>query len=260
MQPMVNLALRVLREAGEELVHAVERFDFERSSDQDISKFVADSAIRTEKTIIFKLRKHYPEDTFQGRETGTTTGEDENGKTWLINPLEGQENFRSGLPVYSIVLACQINGKTEHALVINPVTGQEFTASRGRGAEMSGRRIRTSEKIKLNNAILGIKYPSIVQDERNDRIRQRLSNLSMQTRMVRALGDDALTLAHLAAGHLDAIWLSNVESTSLQAGGLIAKEAGALLTDFSGGPSYESEGDVLSSNPKLLKSLIKGSL
>ena len=260
MQPMVNLALRVLRDAGEELVHAVERFDFERSSDQDISKFVADSAIRTEKTIIFKLRKHFPEDTFQGRETGTSSSEKPTGNTWLITPLEGQENFRSGLPDYSLVLACQVNGKTEHALIINPVTGQEFTASRGRGAELSGRRMRASSKTKLSQAIVGIKFPGIAQDERNDRIRVRIGNLSQQTRMIRALGDDALTLAHLAAGHIDAAWLNNVDSLTLQAGALIAKEAGVLITDFSGGPDYASEGDVIASNPKLLKSVIKGSL
>ncbi|MEH6347043.1 MAG: inositol monophosphatase family protein [Bermanella sp.] len=260
MQPMVNLALRVLREAGEELVHAVERFDFERSSDQEISKFVTDSAIRTEKQIIFKLRKHFPEDTFQGRETGTQEREEKTGNKWLINPLEGQDNFRGGLPLYSLVLACQINGKTEHAVIINPITGQEFTASRGRGAELSGRRIRASEKIKLSQSTVAIKFPGIAQDERNDRIRQRIGNLSQNTRMIRALGDDALSLAHLAAGQVDAAWLNNVDSITLQAGALIAKEAGILITDFSGGPDYESEGDVIASNPKLLKSVIKSSL
>lgn len=260
MQPMVNIALRVLREAGEELVHAVERFDFERSSDQDISKFIADSAIGTEKQIIFKLRKHFPDDRFQGRETGSQERENSNGNLWLINPVEGQENFRSGLPLFSLVLACQVNGKTEHALIINPVSGQEFTATRGRGAECNGRRMRTSDKLKLSQAIIGIKYPGMAQDERNNRIRERIANLASQTRMIRALGDDALTLAHLAAGHIDAAWLTNVEQTSLEAGVLIAREAGSLVTDSSGGADFTSQGDVIAANPKLIKSFIKGSL
>ncbi|MGR6872525.1 inositol monophosphatase family protein [Pseudomonas sp. HK3] len=259
MQPMVNLALRVLREAGEELVHALERFDFERSSDQEISKFIADCAIGTEKQIIFKLRKHFSEDSFQGRETGRQERDKPNGTVWLINPLEGHENFRSGLPLFSLVLACQVNGKTEHAIIVNPMSGQEFTATRGRGAEMSGRRIRTNDKTKISQSIIGVKFPGIADNDRNQRIRVRISNLASQTRMIRALGDDALSLAHLAAGHLDAIWLSDVDSTVIQAGALIAKEAGCLITDLSGGSLYE-EGDLIASNPKLLKNVIKSSM
>lgn len=260
MQPMVNLALRVLREAGEELVHAVDRFDFERATDQEISKFIADCAISTEKQVIFKMRKHFDNDSFAGRETGRQDPESPSGTVWSINPLEGEENFRNSLPIYSIVLSCEIEGKVEHAIVMNPSNGQEFTASRGRGAELSGRRMRTGGKAKLNQSLLGVKFPGMAQNERNDRIRQRLNKLSCETRMIRALGDDALSLAHLAAGQLDAVWLSNVDQTSLKAGGLIAKEAGALLTDFSGGPDFASEGDVIASNPKLLKTVIKASI
>lgn len=259
MQPMVNLALRVLREAGEELVHAVDRFDFERATDQEISKFIADCAFGTEKQVIFKLRKHFANDSFAGRETGRKDPEEPSGTLWTINPLEGEDNFRNGLPLFSIVLTCEMNGKTEHALIINPVTGQEFTASRGRGAELSGRRIRTNDKTKLSQSILGIKFPGMDQNERNNRIRERLAQLSCETRMIRSLGDDALTLAHVAAGHLDGAWISNTDNTALKAGALIAKEAGALLTDFSGGPDYEAEGDVIAANPKLLKLLIKAS-
>jgi len=260
MQPMVNLALRVLREAGEELVHAVDRFDFERASDPEISKFIADCAIGTEKQIIFKLRKHFPNDSFVGRDTGRKDADEPSGALWSINPLEGEENFRSGLPLFSLVLTCSINGKTEHAIIINPVTRQEFTASRGRGAEMSGRRIRTTEKRQLSQCLLGVKFPGIASNPRNDRLRERMAKLSGETRMIRALGDDALSLASLAAGQLDAVWLTGVESTSLQAGALIAKESGALLTDFSGGPDYDAEGDVIAASPKLLKLVIKASV
>lgn len=259
MQPMVNLALRVLREAGEELVHALDRFDFERASDQEISKFIADSSIGTEKQIIFKLRKHFADDVFEGRETGRQERENSTETTWLINPLSGEDNFRAGLPLYSLVLVCQVNGRTEHAIIVNPVNGQEFTASRGRGAEMSGRRIRASQKTKLSQAVLGLKFPGIADNDSNNRLRERIALLSTQTSMIRSLGDDALTLAHLAAGQLDAAWLGGVNNTSLEAGALIAKEAGCLLTDFSGGPDYD-QGDVIAANPKLLKSLIKASV
>ncbi len=257
---MVSIALRVLREAGEELVHAVERFDFERASDQEISKFIADSSIGTEKQIIFKLRKHFQDDNFQGRETGTHARNPDANAVWLINPMAGKDNFRSGLPLYSLVLVHQVNGKTEHALIVNPATGEEFTATRGRGAEMNGRRIRTSDRAKLSQAILGIKFPGIADSERNDRLRERIGKLTTQTRMIRALGNDALTMAHVAAGHIDAAWLGDVDEFSLEAGALMAKEAGCLITDFSGGHDAMTQRDVIVSNAKLLKGVLQGSL
>ena len=260
MQPMVSIALRVLREAGEELVHAAERFDFERASDQEISKFIADCSIGTEKQIIFKLRKHFPEDNFEGRETGAQNRNEDAKHTWQVHALEGKENFRSGLPLYSLVLTCLLEGKVQHALIINPATGEEFSATRGRGAELSGRRIRTTEKTKLNQTIIGVKFPGIAENERNDRLRQRLINLAGQTRLVRALGDDALTLAYAASGQVDAAWISEADDISLQAGILIAKEAGCLMSDFSGGPDYATQRDIIAANPKLLKAIIKGSL
>ena len=259
MQPMVNLALRVLREAGEELVHAVDRFDFARATDQEIGKFIADSAIGAEKQIIFKLRKHFADDGFEGRETGSQEPSGKSNATWLINPLEGADNFRNGLPIYSLVLVYQVSGRTEHAIIVNPANGQEFTATRGRGAEMSGRRIRANEKTKVSQSVLGIKFPGIADNDNNNRLRERLTKLSSKTSMIRALGDDALTLAHLAAGQIDGAWLTDVNKTSLEAGALIAKEAGCLLSDLSGGPAYE-QGDVIAASPKLLKAIIKASL
>jgi len=260
MQPMVSIALRVLREAGQELVHAAERFDFDRATDQEISKFIADCSIGTEKQIIFKMRKHFPDDNFLGRETGSQVRSEETPTTWHVHALEGAENFRTGLPLYSMVLVCMVDGKAQHALIVNPATGEEFTASRGRGAELSGRRIRTGEKTKLSQTVLAVKYPGIADNERNVRLRERIMNLSTQTRLIRALGDDALTLAYTASGQVDASWISEADDMSLQAGILIAKEAGCLMTDFSGGPDFETQRDVICSNPKLLKSVLKGSL
>jgi len=260
MQPIVSVALRVLREAGQELVHAAERFDFERATDQEISKFIADCSIGTEKQIIFKLRKHFPDDNFQGNETGSQVRSENATTTWHVHALEGAENFRSGLPLYCLVLVCTIAGKTQHALIVNPATGEEFTATRGRGTEMSGRRVRTTEKSKLSQTILAVKFPGIADNERNVRLRERLMNLSGETRMIRAFGNDALSMAYTASGQVDACWINEADDISLMAGVLIAKEAGCLMTDFSGGPDYETQRDVICANPKLLKAVIKGSL
>lgn len=260
MQPTVNIALRVLREAGEELTQAVERFDFADASELEISKFIAECCIGTEKKLIFSLRKHFPEHSFQGRETGFHERNPDTDTVWFINPIEGLENFRNGLPLYSMVLVCQINGKVEHAIVFNPASGEEFSASRGRGSEYNNRRTRTGERLKIEQAMVGLKYPGLAQNERNERLRTRIANFSNQVRGVRVLGNDAITMAYAAAGRLDAVWLSEVDSINLMAGSLLMKEAGCLICDFAGGNDMDKQGDVVAANPKLMKTIIQVSL
>lgn len=257
MQPTVNIALRSLREAAEELVRAFERFDFEHSSEREVLKFLADCRIGTEKKIMFSLKRAFPKHSFEGPETGLRTATPKSQTLWKLNPLEGLENFRNGLPLYNINLACLVDNKVEHALVVNPATGEEFTASRGRGASRNGRRIRTPEVSKLNQCILGVNFPGLAQNERNLKLRRQITNLIEQAHDVRSLGTNALTVAYAAAGQLHAACVCNLDPTDLLSSSLIAKEAGCLLADFSGSHDYIKTGDLAVANPKLIKAMVQ---
>lgn len=257
MQPTVNIALRSIREASEELVRAFERFDFDHASERDISKFLAECRIGTEKKIIFSLKRAFPRHSFEGPETGIREASPESSTLWKINPIEGLENFRNRLPLYSINVACITDGKVEHALVLNPATGEEFTASRGRGASYNGRRIRSREVTKLSQCILGVNYPGLAQTERNQKVREQIARLTEHAHGVRTIGANALTVAYAAAGHLHAAWMCDLEETDLLASSLIAKEAGCLLSDFSGGTDYSKSGDIAVANPRLIKALLQ---
>lgn len=255
MQPMVNLALRAARNAGQDLARRLDRFDANQSTDQEKAKFIADCAIGLEKSIIFELRKSFENHNFNGRETGYSAGED-NQPEWHICVIDDITNFRVGIPAFAIIIGCKVNGKTEHAVVLNPMNSDEFTASRGRGAQMNNRRIRCSNSHDLGDAIIGYTRAQGHTESAYDQ-NQRLQNLMGRCYDVRNIGSNALSLCYVAANRYQGVMLSNVDEFSLLATSLIASEAGCLIADMSGAPVIKTPANLVASNPRLLKSLLK---
>ncbi|WP_221799857.1 inositol monophosphatase family protein [Oceanobacter mangrovi] len=252
---MVNLALRAARNAGEDLVRRLDRFDSSQSTDQEKAKFIADCSIGLEKAIIFDLKKAYPEHNYRGRETGLNAGV-EKQPTWSVCVIDDIANFRVGIPAFAIIIACQINGKTEHAIITNPINGDEFSASRGRGTQANNRRIRCGSTVALADAIIGYTQPVGTGEEAFSQ-RERLMKLMSKTYDLRNIGSNALSLAYVAADRFQGVLLSNVDEFALQAGSLIASEAGCLLSDVSGQPQLKPGCNLVVSNPRLLKNLLQ---
>ncbi|MFY9179276.1 MAG: inositol monophosphatase family protein [Venatoribacter sp.] len=254
MQPMVNIALRAARNASQDLSQRLDRFDNHLSTEQEKAKFVADCAIGLEKGIIFELKKSFPEHNFQGRETGLN-GDDAKQPTWLVCVIDEVANFRVGLPNYAILLACRVNNKIEHAVVVNPSNGDEFTASRGRGAQLNNRRIRCGGLTNLGDAIIGFTQPASSNDSAFDQ-NQRIVKLMGKTMEWRNIGSNTLSICYVAANRLQAALLSNVDEWSLNCASLIAAESGCLIADVQGRPVVNAPADMVVTNPRLLKALL----
>lgn len=254
MQPMVNLALRAARNAGLDLASRLERFDFHQSSDQEKAKFIADCTIGLEKSIIFDLKKSLPEHNFLGRETGLN-GEDNKQPTWQICVIDDLSNFRVGIPYFAISIACVINGKTEHAVIINPMNNDEFTASRGRGAQLNGRRIRTSALTNLQDSIIGYTQP-VGSNETVINQRQRIGKMISQGLEVRCFGSNTLTICYAAANRIQAALVSQVDEFAYVAAGLVAAEAGCLTATAEGHTQIRTPANIIVSGPRLLKGMI----
>ena len=254
MQPMVNLALRAARNAGQDLVRRLDRFDATQSTDQEKAKFVADCTIGLEKGIIFELKKSLPEHNYEGRETGLNAGDDKQ-PLWQICVIDDIANFRVGIPAFAIIICCLINGKTEHAVVVNPMNGDEFSASRGRGSQLNNRRIRCGNLTTLTDAITAFTQPMGLSDNAFQQ-RTKINALMQGGYDIRCIGSNALTLAYVAADRFQAALISDMDTYSLNAGGLIASEAGCLLADLNGAPRITAPANIAVANPRLLKALI----
>lgn len=130
MQPMLNIALRAARSAGELIFRSIERLDVISVNEKDAKDYVTEVDRAAEQTIVAALRKAYPTHAIMGEEGGFIEGSGEGADyLWVIDPLDGTTNFIHGVPHFAVSIACKYKGRLEHAVVLDPVRQEEFTAS-----------------------------------------------------------------------------------------------------------------------------------
>jgi myo-inositol-1(or 4)-monophosphatase len=206
MEPTATIALRAARKAGDLIVRASDDMDRVGFRTKGAADYVTDIDIAAEKEILYHLNKAYPEHRFLCEESGLSGNEDSE-YTWIIDPLDGTSNFMRGIPHYAVSIACLHRGKIEHAVVYDPVRREEFIASRGRGAQLNGHRIRVSDRKELQEALVGTGIPFLGHcDQHLDWYTQSLAAVTSRSMGVRRAGAATLDLAYVAAGRLDGFW------------------------------------------------------
>lgn len=257
MEPMINIALRAARKVGENIVRASDDLERLEVVEKGVNDFVSEVDISAEQDLIYHLQKAYPDHAILGEESGLIGSEDAEYK-WIIDPLDGTTNFVRGIPHYAISIACLRRGKLEHALVLDPVRREEFTASRGRGAQLNGRRIRVSKQTSLEGSLLGTGIP--FKDHCDDKLEaytKTLEVLAGQSAGIRRAGAASLDLAYVAAGRLDAFWEIGLSPWDMAAGALLVREAGGLVSDINASENFLDSGNIVCGNPKCFKAVLQ---
>jgi myo-inositol-1(or 4)-monophosphatase len=257
MEPMVNIALRAARKAGEMIVRASDDLDRVQVQAKGVNDFVSEADLAAEREIVYQLHKAYPEHAILGEETGLTGSEDAEYR-WLVDPLDGTTNFIRGIPHFAVSIACLHRNRMEHAVIVDPVRREEFTASRGRGAALNGRRLRVSSLPGLEGALLGTGIPYKNHcDEKLPQYARSLELLAGQVAGIRRAGAASLDLAYVAAGRLDAFWEIGLSAWDMAAGALLVKEAGGLVSDINGSNDYLESGNIVCGNPRCFKAVLQ---
>jgi myo-inositol-1(or 4)-monophosphatase len=257
MEPMTHMALRAARKAGDIIVRATDDLDRIEVENKGANDFVSEVDRAAEKEIIYQLSKAYPDHGFLGEEGGVA-GNPEAEYRWIIDPLDGTTNFVRGIPHFAVSIACEYRGKIEHAVVLDPVRREEFTASRGRGAQLNGRRIRVSKLNGLDGALIGTGIPFKARQAGHlPAYTRSLEKLAAGSAGIRRAGAAALDLAYVAAGRLDAFWEIGLSPWDIAAGSLLIREAGGLVGDFNGEEKYMESGNIVCGNPKCFKAVLQ---
>ncbi len=179
--------------------------DLVKIEEKEKNDFVSSVDKAAEAEIIAQLRKAWPEDNILCEESGLIKGTSDT--TWYVDPLDGTTNFLRGIPHFAVSIGCVKNGRHEHAVVYDPVRREEFTASRGRGAALNGRRIRVSDRHEFNGALIGTGIPfRASQQPFISGYMQCVEHFANNSSGIRRAGSAALDLAYVAAGRLDAFW------------------------------------------------------
>lgn len=257
MEPMITIALKAARKAGEVIESAFERLDLVTVEEKGRNDYVSEIDRKAEDEVLYHLKKAYPDHKFVGEEGGEQ-GNPNSDYEWIIDPLDGTTNFLHGIPQFSVSIACLYKGKLEHAVVLDPIKREEFTASRGKGAKLNDRRIRVTGRKGLDGALIGTGVPfNGFALEHIDVYLSALKEVASKTAGIRRAGSAALDLAYVAAGRFDGFWEMNLKPWDMAAGILLIQEAGGLVSDFRGGQGYLAEGHVVAASPKVFKPLLQ---
>jgi myo-inositol-1(or 4)-monophosphatase len=253
MHPLLNIAVRAARQAGNLISRAVDDIDRLTIVTKAENDFVTEIDRRAEAIIINAIKNAYPEHGILAEESGEHTGND---YTWIIDPLDGTTNFLHGFPQFAVSIAVQHKGRLEQAVVYDPMRQELFCASRGQGATLNDRRIRVTKRNGLDGALLGTGFP-FKQQQHLDTYLAMFKAVFPMTAGIRRPGSAALDLAYTAAGRLDGFWEIGLCPWDMAAGALLVQEAGGLNSDFSGGNEYMHSGNIVAGSPRVFKELLQ---
>src|SRR5262245_37846352 len=203
MHPLLNIAVGAARRAGDVIVRSLDRVGALAVSEKGRNDFVSEVDRAAEQAVIAAIRKAYPAHGFLAEESGASAGDD---YTWVIDPLDGTTNFLHGFPQFAVSIACRHRGRAEVGVVLDPMRGELFTAERGGGTQLDGRRLRVSSRPGLEGALVGTGFPYRENRRWLKSYMAMLEAVMQATAGVRRPGAASLDLAYVAAGRLDAFW------------------------------------------------------
>ena len=254
MHPMLTIAVRAARKAGNLIAKHYETPDSVESTQKGTNDFVTNVDRDAEHMIIDVIRKSYPKHTIISEECGELEGEDKDVQ-WIIDPLDGTTNFVKRFPHFAVSIAVRIKGRTEVAVVYDPMRNELFTASRGQGAQLNGYRLRGTNAKDLDGTILATGFPFKAKQHSTSYMNV-VGKLFTECADFRRTGSAALDLAYVAAGRVDGFFEIALKPWDFAGGELLVRESGGVVTDFVGGHNHFSSGNIVAGNPRVVKGIL----
>ena len=254
MHGMVNIAIRAARRAGELMIRQLNQLESLQVAEKGRNEFVTQVDQAAEAAVIEVIRDHYPDHAILAEESGS---QGEHEYQWIIDPLDGTTNYIHGFPVFCVSIAVAQAGELQHGVVYDPLRQEIFSASRGQGAQLDGRKIRVSKRTSLRQSLIATGFPYRMNLEHIDRYLGMLRAVMLDSAGVRRPGSAALDLCYVAAGRVDGFWELGLSKWDIAAGALIIREAGGRISDFRGTDGYLESGNVVAGNPKIYAALSK---
>lgn len=215
---------------------------------------VTEADMNSEKVIIETIKNVFPDHSIFAEESGLN---DQASKyQWIIDPLDGTTNYAHHVGLFAISIAFAMNQDILFGIVLNPITEELFTATKGKGAMLNNRKIEVSTVDKVSESLLVTGFPYNFKRLFNP-LMKRFSNCLGAAQGVRRLGSAALDLCYVACRRFDGFWEQNLQPWDTAAGVLIAREAGAIVTDFSNQPFTVDQKEILATNGKIHEELLE---
>ena len=237
MPDFLAVCEQAARAGGAALLEWVERFTVREKGPSDP---VTEADLASQEAVRRIVLGAFPDHDFLSEEeapketAAATSGGGEPRYRWIVDPLDGTTNYVHRIPEYAVSLALEKGGEVVAATVFNPVHGECYTAAKGRGAFLNGRRLHASGVTDMGHAVVAASFPPRVKAD--SAVMVDFARIIVAAQSVRRTGSAALNLCYVAAGRFDAFWARDTMIWDVAAGWLIVCEAGGIMTAFDGGP------------------------
>jgi myo-inositol-1(or 4)-monophosphatase len=216
--------------------------------EKGLHDLVTEADLAIDRYLTDEIRRAFPDDGIVTEESGGDWTE----SVWVIDPLDGTQNFARGIGHFAISIAFHHAGSTEAGVVYNPVSGEMFTARRGFGAFCNGEPIAIRPTASAREAVIDAGYSS--QRPVADYL-TLLSRLTGASYGFLQNGSAAMGLAHVASGRIDGYCELFLNSWDVLAGALLVEEAGGWVSDFAADDGLRHGNAILACSPSLRSSL-----
>ena len=250
---LLEVAKRAALEAGKLQLKYYGKLKTSEISQKTKNDFVTKVDKMSEKLIIGRILKVFPDHSIQAEESGVTPGD---GTRWIIDPLDGTSNYIHRFPMFAVSIGVVHRNQLVAGVIYDPLHGELFTARKDHGAFLNGRRIHVNDTRRLASSFMATGIPFRARNRFQQYFRS-LKTISLASAGMRRGGSAALDLAYVACGRFDGFWEINLSPWDIAAGALLIREAGGRITDLWGSERYLDNGDVLASNAKIHAELLR---
>ncbi len=250
---MIQIAIEAAKEAGKFLKYSIGRVRNVETKKGEERNLVSEIDKGSEEKIIAMIRRHFPGHGILAEESGASGTSD---YTWIIDPLDGTTNFLHGVPIFCVSIGIEHRSEIVAGVVYDPNHDELFTAERGSGAFLNGRKLRVSGAAGLIQSLLVTGFPYNITSN-PDHAAEHFFNFLMAAGGIRRLGSAALDLAYVAAGRFDGFWEVNLNPWDMAAGVLFVREAGGTVTDFAGKPVDIRRKQIVASNGRIHQPMLE---
>ena len=253
---MIDAAIQAAKSAGEVIRNNFATSVLPTVTYKDANNVVTETDTAAEQAIFSILKPEFPDHSFFSEEAGLA--KINSPYLWVIDPLDGTSNFAQGLPFFCVSIALFQNNQPILGVIYDPIHDELFTAKADKGAQLNGTPITPSNTHALEKSVLALGRGSSIESKH--RHTSIYTSTTPKVRSARIMGSAALGITYVACGRLDGMIINDCRFYDCAAANIIAREAGALVSDFAGNPlTHETEGmnDILIASPNIQQELIQ---
>jgi myo-inositol-1(or 4)-monophosphatase len=254
LQNILKETIKVSKEVGRQIKTEKEKFNYSDIEKKGLNDYVSYVDKNAETFIVCRLKTILPDAGFIVEEHSVEYKGEK--YKWIIDPLDGTTNFIHGFYPFAVSIALAKEDEIILGVVYEIGQDECFYAGKGLGSFLNGKKINVSDKKDILDAMIGTGFPYSNFDKLDNYI-ELLKDLTKTTQGVRRLGSAAVDICYAACGRFDAFYEYDLKAWDVAAGIIIAKEAGAKISDFKGGQNYLFGKEFLVANPYIFDDISK---